>query len=259
MTTESFASAYAQFYNLFYKDKDYAAEAAYVLRLLSRDAVAPANILELGCGTGGHAVPLARSGARVHGIDRSAAMVSRAAEQALPADLRARLTFSQGDLRDVRLDGRFDAAISLFHVFSYQTSDEDLHAAFATAATHVKPGGTFLFDFWFGPGVLSDPPVVRVKKVENDEAHVTRIAQPTLRPDIDVVEVHYDLFRRTRATGVISHFEETHRMRYMFLPSLRAMLARHGFERVEFYGWLTDDPPTTLPWYVVAVARREPQ
>ena len=255
--TESFAG-YARYYDLFYGDKDYRAEARYVSGLLARHDSPVRSVLELGCGTGRHAAYIAEGGVAVHGIDRSPEMVALANDRAasLAPALRERLSFSQGDARSVRLDRELDAAIALFHVVSYQTSEHDLDATLATAATHVRPGGVFLFDFWYGPAVLADPPRVRVKRVEDDVVHATRIAEPVVREDSDVVEVHYDIFVRTKATGAIRELRELHPMRYYFEPALRTKLVEHGFDRVDFYTWLTDQPPTTGAWSVVAVARR---
>ena len=68
----------------------------------------------------------------------------------LAPELAHRLRFTQGDLRTVRLGERADAVISLFHVMSYQTSNADLTAAFATAREHLAEGGVFIFDCWYG-------------------------------------------------------------------------------------------------------------
>ena len=97
--------AYSRFYDLLYADKDYAGEATYLAAHLRRRAPGARRILELGCGTGGHAIELARLGYQVHGIDLSDSMLAQAQARraALPADLAARLRFSAGDARSVRV------------------------------------------------------------------------------------------------------------------------------------------------------------
>ena len=155
--------AYARYYDLLYREKDYAAEAEYVASHMRRHAPEAANILELGCGTGAHAEHLARLGYTVHGVDQSDPMLARAAvrKSGLPAKTAAQLSFGRGDVRTVRTGAHYDVVISLFHVMSYQTSNADLRAAFTTAAAHLRPGGLFLFDFWYGPAVLAQQPEVR--------------------------------------------------------------------------------------------------
>ena len=73
-------------------------------------------------------------------------------------------------------------------------ANEDLAGMFATAAAHLKAGGVFVFDFWYGPGVLTDPPVERVKHLEDGVIQVTRTAKPTLRPNENIVDVHYQVW-----------------------------------------------------------------
>ena len=68
------------------------------------------------------------------------------------------LTFTTGDIRDIRLNQRFDVVIALFHVISYQTTNDDVTAAFQTARQHLNPGGIFIFDVWYGPAVLTERP-----------------------------------------------------------------------------------------------------
>jgi SAM-dependent methyltransferase len=250
---------YARYYDLLYRDKDYAAEAAFVHGLIQQHAPGSRAVLELGCGTGRHAVELARLGYTVDGIDLSAEMVSRA--QALYAaqgpELAARLTAAEGDIRSHRQPGRFDAVLSLFHVVNYQTRQEDLLAAMATAAAHVRPGGIFGFDFWYGPAVLADPPRVRVRRLEDDVIAVTRIAEPESRPNENRVEVNYHIFVREKATGACTEVRETHAMRYLFLPEMQQLLDHAGFTPLASGAWPSREKPLGLDtWYGWMVARR---
>ncbi len=117
-------------------------------------------ILDLGCGTGTHAIELAKIGYAVTGVDRSEEMLERASERLseFPKDIATRLAFFQGDIRTTRQKGRFDAVVSLFHLFSYLPRNGDLREALATAKAHLHPNGIFIFDYWYGTAVLSDPP-----------------------------------------------------------------------------------------------------
>ena len=67
---------YALCYDLLYRDKDYAAEAGYVGRLIRSATPAARSVLEFGCGTGRHARLLCTMGFDVHGVDRSPEMVA---------------------------------------------------------------------------------------------------------------------------------------------------------------------------------------
>ena len=69
---------YARYYDLLYRDKDYAAEAEYVARTVRAALPGACTVLELGCGTGRHGCLLASKGFHVHGIERSREMVQMA-------------------------------------------------------------------------------------------------------------------------------------------------------------------------------------
>ncbi|WP_341999478.1 hypothetical protein [Chlorogloeopsis sp. ULAP02] len=60
---------YARYYDLLYRDKDYVGEALFIRRLIQNHAPEAQDILELGCGTGNHAVLLAKEGYKVHGVE----------------------------------------------------------------------------------------------------------------------------------------------------------------------------------------------
>ena len=232
--------AYAAYYDLLYRDKNYADEAGYVQSLLSRHGVSGGRLLELGCGTGKHAEQLARLGYCVNGIDRSPAMVDLARRR-IPAELRDELEFAVGDVRTARLNTHFDAIISLFHVVSYQSTNSDLTALFATASAHLKPGGLFVFDFWYGPGVLTERPALRVKRLEDQDLKILRIAEPALHPNENLVDVQYTVFVTRPASGERFELQETHRMRYLFLPELQLMLQAAGLQMLSAERWLSGE------------------
>lgn len=241
---------YARYYDLLYSDKNYDAESRYVRHLLQAHADDAKSLFEMGSGTGKHALFLARSGYRVLGVDRSREMCEQANEMLLSqdADIASGLTFQTGDIRAIRLGTTFDAVISLFHVISYQTADEDLKAALSTARAHLMTNGVFLFDCWYGPAVLTDRPAIRIKRLENDEIIVTRIAEPVLHPNDNMVDVRYHAFIRDKKTDKTEELMETHRMRYLFLPEIRALLKDSGFELVFSGEWMTDRELGSHTW-----------
>jgi len=253
----SFGS-YADYYELFYKEKDYASEAGYVLSHLRRHGSRGTSLLELGCGTGRHAEHFVRLGHEVHGVDLSSNMLKAAESKktAMPEELRARLNFTHGDIRAIRLKKRFDAVVSLFHVFSYQTTNDDLSAAVATAAAHLADGGILLFDFWYGPAVIRQLPEVRVQRFEDKELRLTRIAEPVVHVDKNIVDVHYELLVERKPGGKLETIRETHSMRYLFLPEIELLLARHGMELIGSHAWMKTTAPGFDSWNACAVARR---
>jgi SAM-dependent methyltransferase len=250
---------YARYYDLLYRDKDYVGETQFIHKLLQTHAPDANKLLDLGCGTGIHAGLLAEKGYQVHGVDFSLEMLQRGNDRlsTLPQAVADRLEFTHGDIRQIDLNQSFDAILSLFHVISYQNSNEDLLAAFTTAQQHLKSGGIFIFDAWYGPGVLTHPPSVRVKRLEDDSIQVTRIAEPVMHLDENVVDVNYQMFIRDKQSHEIQDIQESHHMRYLFLPEVRFFLSECNFNLIDYGEWLTDQKPEASTWGVFFVARKK--
>lgn len=244
--------AYSRYYDLLYRDKDYRGEAEFVARLIQQHAPGARRILELGSGTGIHGILLAEMGYDVTGIEISEAMLDDAAKRvaALPPATASRVRFLQGDARNFELGGQFDAIAALFHVMSYQTTNDDLRAVFANVKSRLAPGGVFIFDCWYGPAVLTDPPVVRVKQLEDEQTSVIRTATPTMHSERNTVDVNYRLIVRDKPSGVVEELSEVHRMRYLFRPELELLAEAAGLKVVSWGEWMSDRQPNISTWYV---------
>ncbi len=248
--------AYSRYYNLLYKDKDYAGESEYVHGLIKKYGPDAKRILDLGCGTGRHDIMLSEKGYDITGVDMSEEMLSVANSQLSSLNLQhLSINFKQDDIRTVRLGSTFDVVTSLFHVMSYQTTNDDLAAAFATARAHLRVGGIFIFDCWYGPAVLTDRPTVRVKRLENDEISVTRIAEPVMHPNSNMVDVNYRVFVRDKTTGEVEELQETHRMRYLFRTEIALLLRETAMDVIEASEWMTGRQPGFDTWGVCFVVQ----
>lgn len=248
---------YSEYYDLLYRDKDYAAEADYVGRMLRDAAPEVHRVLEFGSGTGRHGRLLARQRLHVVGVERSETMAARARAMTAGASIDGgSFECVHGDIRTVDLNGRFDAIISLFHVVSYQVQNNDLQRTFANAARHLGPRGVFFFDVWHGPAVFSDRPAVRVKRVENDDTRLWRIAEPALDLTANVVVVRYTMLAESKHDARLTTFEEEHRMRYLFPPEVDLLAGEAGFEVERAEEFLTGRPPSEHTWGVAYLLRK---
>jgi SAM-dependent methyltransferase len=242
---------YSRYYDLLYRDKDYAAEAAYIRALISEFHPEARDVLELGCGTGKHARLLAKSGLNVTGVDRSAEMIDAAqAEQAI-------VTIISGDARTVRLSQKFDVVLSLFHVVSYQATNDDVASMFETVATHLRDGGCFVFDVWYGPAVLRQLPQSRVKEMEDERFKVHRVAEPAVDFNQNWVDVNYSIHVTDKASGQVERFEECHRMRYFFTPEIDLFAKSSRMELIHGEQWLDRAVPSPETWGVTFILRKQ--
>lgn len=247
MTAEVF-NRYSTYYDLLYRDKDYPAEARYVAEVLRAADPRAKSILELGCGTGRHAMLLAQEGFEVLGVERSAQMAAKA-QKAPEFDCVT------GDIRDISLRRVFDAVVALFHVMSYQTATSDLRQVFETARRHLKSGGHFFFDVWHGPAVLAERPSVRVKRAEDAAFSITRIAEPELDANANCVIVRYTLFAHDKRGGTET-VTETHRLRYFFPVEIAGFAEQNGFEVIRSEEFLRGGPLSEKTWGAAYLLRK---
>ena len=256
--SDTFGAAYAQQYDLLYKDKNYDAEVALLERLFQTHALKGNAVLDLGCGTGQHAIRLAKRGYEVTGVDRSTEMLRIArvkAEQSLD-ELSPQPNFVEGDVTTVRLAGAsFDAALMMFAVLGYQVTNEAVKAALRTVRAHLRPGALFVCDVWYGPAVLHVRPSERTKVVEAPGGQVIRSVRTELDSFAQRADVEYRV-GRLQGKEVLSDMRETHSLRFFFPQELALLFEASGLELVELRAFGDEDaPPTEETWNVLAVGR----
>lgn len=247
--TEPFGEAYAAAYDALYREKDYEGECDLIERLLlCHGGASPGRLLDLGCGTGGHAFPLARRGHRVAGVDRSPGMLSHAAAKGGEVELH------RADMRALDLGRRFDTVLMMFAVLGYQHENADLLAALRTVRRHLTPGGLFVFDVWNGPAVLAERPGPRVRTVETAQGTLVRSSEARLDVMRHLCEVRFSL----RAGGAAAH-EERHVMRFFFPQELDLALGAAGLRLLDLRRFPDGEAPADeRAWTVVGVARAMP-
>jgi hypothetical protein len=125
-----------------------------------------------------------------------------------------------------------------------------------TAALHLSEGGVFLFDFWYGPAVLAQQPELRIRRLEDDQVSVTRIAEPVMYEREHVVDVNYDVFIENKMEKTIAEVRENHRMRYLFIPETQRMLQAVGLEMLGQCRWMGVEAPDESTWAALVVAGR---
>lgn len=136
------------FKNSFYNPASAAAvamapsEAAFILKQLKLKR--GAALLDLCCGPGRHAVEFAKKGLAVTGYDFSGEYLAEAAARA--GKKKAALRLVRGDMRRLKFNGEFDAAVNLFTSFGYFLKFSDDIKTLKGVAKALKPGGLFLVD-----------------------------------------------------------------------------------------------------------------
>jgi SAM-dependent methyltransferase len=105
-------------------------------------------VLEYGVGNGRIALPLARHGIQVTGVDHSPAMLADLRERLIaePREIRARVKVRRGDMRSVRLHRRFPLIACPFNAALHLYARDDVERFLANVRAHLSPGGLFVVD-----------------------------------------------------------------------------------------------------------------
>lgn len=129
------------------------AEAEFVMEAMQ--LAQGAQVLDVGCGYGRHAMELAARGLHVVGLDLSTPLLVRGGEEAHRRGLT--INFIRGDMRELDFENQFDAAYSLFSTFGY-FDDETNKKTLQNIARALKPGGKLLIEILNRDYIIADLP-----------------------------------------------------------------------------------------------------
>jgi SAM-dependent methyltransferase len=185
----------------------------------------------------------------VVGVDRSEAMLEHARARGSSA------RFVCGDILGLDLGERFDAVVMMFAVLGYQVANAEVLGALASVRRHLRPGGLFVADAWYGPAVLRQRPTDRVKVQDMPAGQLIRAASGELDVRHHLCRVRYHVWRIDQAQRV-SETTEEHRMRYFFPLELEAFAQQSGLEVLRLGQFPEfDQDPDEASWNVMFAAR----
>lgn len=203
-------------------------------------------VLEYGVGNGRIALPIARAGVSLVGIDLSRSMLDdlRARLAREPAPVRNRLELIEGDMREVRLERRFPLIMAAFNTFLHLYDRLDVEAFLARVRSHLQPAGRFVFD-------VSVPSASELSRDPLRDYGSPRIRHPSTGQLTRYKErFEYDPLRQLLLVHMRFLPESgkpwtvplTHRQ---FFPcELEALLHYNGFTDLRFTQDFTEDPAT---------------
>lgn len=240
------AGAQAHYTDPAYYDKTYAGRTNDVAFYRRVGLACGGPVLEYGVGTGRIALPLARSGVEVVGVDLSAPMLRALTERLREEDpaVRRRLRVVRGDMRRVRLRRRFPLVIAPFNAVLHLYTRQDVERFLACVRAHLTPRGRFIFDFSVpSPSDLDADPNRRYGAPRIRHPTTGQLTRYTERfeydPILQVLLVEMQFIPMDGGPGWTTPL--THRQ--FFPQEMEALLAYNGFADIEFAADFTEAAP----------------
>ena len=213
-------------------------------------------VIELGCGTGRVAIPIALSGIDVVGLDSSSLMIERARQKANRTGA-SNLKLVQADMIDFKLDGKFPLAIVPFHGLLSLLSLEDMERTLLNIRRHLTPEGKLIFDI-FVPDLnmmvqegdmpyhfrdVTDPNTGRRLVIWNQASYDSYSQIMSIRSTIEELDLN---------GRVASKMYRDFSLRYIFRWEMHYLLQVCGYDTLELYGDFRrqdfDENSTEMVW-----------
>lgn len=249
----SFLKEYAGVYDLIYgEEKDYPAEVDFLEALFRAFSRIPVRrILDLACGTGGHAVELASKGYQVTGLDLSEAMIQIAQKKTARKNLK--IDYHIDQMQQFALHRQFDAVICMFSAFDYLTADSDIANTLNSIRRHLIPFGLLIFDFWNESIFRDRIEKFRVKDIRKDSTRLIRISESSHDKDNKMLDVKIKCLH-IENNFITCEFTENHHVRYFGVDEINKYLRDNGFRRVHICPFLdlNGNPKKSLSLTVIA-------
>jgi len=214
-------------------------------------------VLELGCGTGRVAIPLAQDGHEVVGLDRSPAMLARAERHARREGVSLRLV--EGDMRSFSFSEAFPLIAIPANTF-LMLAPSDRWACLARVREHLAPTGLLAVDC-FQPDpelIVGHDGTVREEWTRHDPEtgrDVTKFSSS--RANVDQVDLRW-WFEELDEDGHLTRWQRATTLHYMYRREAELMFSAAGFELDALHGDYDGSPAgSTSPKLLVVARRRE--
>ena len=195
------------------------------------------SALELGVGTARVAIPLARAGVRVVGLDNSEYMLEVAREKLAkePKAVRDRVTLMRGDMRNLKLDQTFSFIYLPASTFDHCVTAQDRARCLSGIYHHLEEKGKFAFDI---EQVAPDKPAaswwIDRKETSKDETVVRSIfTRRDLARRICNLDLFFDVYRNGK---LVERYHEYGEVAILFKEEVEKLLEQAGFRVEAVYG-----------------------
>lgn len=215
-------------------------------------------VLECGVGTGRVAIPLAKAGINIVGIDLNQKMLRIAREKLArePAEVKKRIKLVKADMRNFRLKERFSLATIPFNAFLHMLTVGDQEATLKSIHKHLKPNGLLII-YVFNPDLTRLQNVLRLEKTKQvKDLIIMRFMTQSFDFPSQTTTVQW-IYDFVKSDGSIKRTVLSPlKLRYFFYDEMRQILARTGYDTETVYGDEKKSPFQSNSRLMIFVARK---
>lgn len=190
------------------------------------------KILDVGCGTGRHYIPLMQDGYQVTGLDLSQNMLDVLKKKAEAEKLEPHVF--RKDMRKMDFADEFDAIICMNTAFLYLLTDEDILQALRALHTALKPGGVSIIDIMNFLSLLGRYKESIVESYSKNGINYTRATRHSVE-NVPGIWNHRE-FGIIEDSGETITYHELHRLRMLNYNEMRRFLHEAGFLEIKCFG-----------------------
>lgn len=248
-----FKAELAKYYDVMHQYRDYDKECSFADGLIKRRVPEVRRVLDICCGTGEHAIRMARFGYDVAGVNQSQDMLDIAAYKATKSDLP--IDFICRDIFGLGIKGKFEVAYCLGYTFLYMTTDSDVRRFFKVVRNALISGGLFLVDFINGLSLSKD--------FDKDEfiyqhKNATIRQHDRWRLDKERGVKHLDFeYEITDSEGRVQRISAEEDLRIFYDDDVQVLLSDCGFTNVESFGdYSLEREKANDPYIVIVIGKK---
>jgi SAM-dependent methyltransferase len=236
-------SFWTRMFPFMFTEASFVAAAENVPKIAALSGILGGSLLDLACGPGRYAIPLAKTGFIVTGVDRSRFLLDKARERAAGANIE----WLEQDMREFVRPGAFDLAINVFTSFGYFDDAADNRRVLENVYASLKPGGTFVFEHIGKELLAAKYQPTRSESLSDGTVVIHRTA---VIDDWSRIDSQWILLEGSRASK--------YRIRHWLYSGreIRELLANVGFLDVSLHGSFDGTPYDPLGQRLIAVAKK---
>jgi 2-polyprenyl-3-methyl-5-hydroxy-6-metoxy-1,4-benzoquinol methylase len=224
----------ARFYDKIWGKRDYDADVKFLADFFRKYHCR--SVIDIGCGTGNHALRLSKKGYQVTGVDASSTML----EIAKAKDKEAKIKFIKGDMKKlekvVPKGQRFDAAICLGQVFSHLMTNKDVQALLNRLHKILKQNGLFVFSARNAKKINEEYlNKLRLDHMINEEKLQLLILTYNTRDLQDSNIIVWNPIYLIKQNSKVDLQIREHKLRWFKFSTLKKIITEKGFKIVAIY------------------------